>query len=70
MSESQEAASATGGQRHLTRWIVGAIAVILVIVVVIHLVARKKPVRAAPPQVVKVAKAALGDMPETLSAAR
>ncbi|HEY3933901.1 MAG TPA: efflux RND transporter periplasmic adaptor subunit [Gemmatimonadales bacterium] len=45
----------------------GAIVVILVIFVVVHLLERKKPVRAAPPQVVKVSKAARGDMPETLS---
>lgn len=67
MSETQEAASATGRQSHRTRWIVGAVAVILIIFVVFHLLVRKKPVRAAPPQVVKVAKAARGDMPETLS---
>jgi membrane fusion protein, multidrug efflux system len=67
MSETQEASSATGRQSHRARWIVGAIVVILVIFVVVHLLERKKPARAAAPQVVKVAKAARGDMPETLS---
>jgi multidrug efflux system membrane fusion protein len=65
MSETQEAPSARRG--HRTRWIVGAVVAILIIVVIVHLVEKKKPVRAAPPQVVKVSKAARGDMAETLS---
>jgi membrane fusion protein, multidrug efflux system len=52
---------------HRGRWIIGALLAILIIFVIWHIIAQKKPVRAAPPQVVKVAKAALGDMPETLS---
>jgi multidrug efflux system membrane fusion protein len=65
MSETQEAPPAKGS--HRTRWIVAAVVAVLVIFVVIRLLERKKPVRAAPPQVVRVAKAARGDMPETLS---
>jgi len=65
MSETQEAPP---GQRgHRTLWIVAVVVAVLVIIVVIHVLRGSKPVRAAPPQVVKVAKAALGDMPETLS---
>jgi multidrug efflux system membrane fusion protein len=64
MSEAQEAPP--GSRGHLTRWIVGAV-VVLVILVVVHVVKGKKPARGTPPQVVKVAKVALGDMPETLS---
>ncbi len=67
MSETQEGSSATDRKGHRTRWIVGAIVVILVIFVVVRLLERKKPARAAAPQVVKVSKAARGDMPETLS---
>lgn len=67
MSETQEGSSATDRKGHRTRWIIGAIVVILVIFVVVRLLERKKPVRAAAPQVVKVSKAARGDMPETLS---
>jgi multidrug efflux system membrane fusion protein len=52
---------------HRGRWIVGGLIAVLIIFVIWHILAGKKPVRAAPPQVVKVAKAALGDMPETLS---
>jgi multidrug efflux system membrane fusion protein len=65
MSETQEAPPA--GRGHRTRWVVGLVAAILVILVIVHLVEKKKPVRAAAPQVVKVSKAARGDMPETLS---
>jgi multidrug efflux system membrane fusion protein len=39
----------------------------LIALVVMHLLGRKKPVRAAPPQVVAVATATTGSMPETLS---
>jgi membrane fusion protein, multidrug efflux system len=52
---------------HRGRWIIGALVAVLIIFMIWHIVAQKKPVRAAPPQVVKVAKAVLGDMPETLS---
>jgi multidrug efflux system membrane fusion protein len=65
MSETQEAPSARRG--HRARWIVGAVVAILVIFVLIHLLGRKKPARGTPPQVVKVAKVSIGDMPETLS---
>jgi len=52
---------------HRGRWIIGALVAVLIIFIVWHIIAKKKPARAAAPQVVKVAKAALGDMPETLS---
>jgi len=52
---------------HRGRWIIAGLVAVLVIFIIWHIIAQKKPVRAAPPQVVKVAKAALGDMPETLS---
>ena len=65
MSETQEAPPAKRG--HRTRWIVGAVVAILVIFVLFHIFAGKKPPKAAPPQVVKVSTASRGDMPETLS---
>jgi multidrug efflux system membrane fusion protein len=52
---------------HRGRWIIGGLIAVLIIFIIWHILAQKKPARAAPPQVVKVAKAALGDMPETLS---
>ncbi|MGD0492583.1 MAG: efflux RND transporter periplasmic adaptor subunit [Steroidobacteraceae bacterium] len=67
MSKTQEAPSATDRRGHRTRWIVAAVVAILVIFVLVHIFERKKPARTAAPQVVKVSKAALGDMPETLS---
>jgi multidrug efflux system membrane fusion protein len=52
---------------HRGRWILGALVAVLIIFVVWHILAQKKPPRATPPQAVKAAKAVLGDMPETLS---
>jgi membrane fusion protein, multidrug efflux system len=52
---------------HLLRWIVIGVGAILLVLVLIHLFARKPPPRVAPGQVVKVAKATNGDMPVTLS---
>jgi multidrug efflux system membrane fusion protein len=46
---------------------VGGVLAVLVILVLIHVLEGKKPQRTAQPQVVKVAKAFRGDMPETLS---
>jgi multidrug efflux system membrane fusion protein len=68
MSEIQDAPpTAAAPRHHWLRWIVGSVAAVLLIFVLIHLFASKKPARSAAPQVVKVAKAARGDMPETLS---
>ena len=52
-----------------TRWRVLLLLVVLVLiaVVVVHLLRAKKPQRATPPQVVTVATATLGSMPEVLS---
>jgi multidrug efflux system membrane fusion protein len=52
---------------HRGRWIIGGLVAVLLVFVIWHILAQKKPARAAPPQVVKVAKAVIGDMPETLS---
>jgi multidrug efflux system membrane fusion protein len=52
---------------HGLRWIVAIVAAILLFLVLYHLFGAKKPVRAPASQVVKVAKAVQGDMPETLS---
>jgi multidrug efflux system membrane fusion protein len=65
MSVTQEAHQGT--HSHTTRWIVGAVAAVLIAFVLIHIFGKKPPAHGAPPQVVKVAKAVKGDMPETLA---
>src|SRR3984885_13222280 len=68
MSTTQDALSPSAvPPSHRGRWIIGAVVAVLIIFVIWHHFAQKKPPRAAPPQVVKVAKAVLGDMPESLS---
>jgi membrane fusion protein, multidrug efflux system len=54
-------------ESHRTRWIIGAVAAVLIIIVLVHIFTKKPPARGAAPQVVKVAKAVKGDMPETLA---
>jgi multidrug efflux system membrane fusion protein len=56
-----------GAKHHRVRWIVGALLAILVILVLIHIFEGKTPQRGVQPEVVKVAKASQGDMPEILS---
>ncbi len=67
MIATQDASQPGAPRSRRGLWIGGAIAAVLIILVVMHILAGKKPPRATPPQVVKVAKAVLGDMPETLS---
>ncbi|MGC1523653.1 MAG: efflux RND transporter periplasmic adaptor subunit [Steroidobacteraceae bacterium] len=68
MNEIQDAPPATAvARRHWLRWIVGAVVVLLLGLVLLHLFESKKAARGTAPQVVKVAKVARGDMPETLS---
>jgi multidrug efflux system membrane fusion protein len=68
MSEIQDAPPpAAAHRRHRLRWIAGLVAAVLLILVLIHLFGHKKAARGPAPQVVKVATAARGDMPETLS---
>ena len=72
MSEGQD----TQGSPHVetprsprksrTRLIIGILVVLLLLIVVVRLLTHKPVVRNAPPQVVQVAHAARGDMPETL----
>jgi membrane fusion protein, multidrug efflux system len=49
------------------RWIVGCVVTLLAVVVLIHLLGNTKPKKGAQPQVVSVARAMRGDMPEMLS---
>jgi membrane fusion protein, multidrug efflux system len=67
MSEAQDTQAAQGPRNRRTKWILAAVAAVLITLVLVHLFARKPPAHGAAPQVVKVAQAARGDMPETLS---
>jgi multidrug efflux system membrane fusion protein len=67
MITTQDASPSEVPPSHRGRWIIGALVAVLIVFMIWHILAQKKPARAAPPQVVKVAKAAFGDMPETLS---
>jgi multidrug efflux system membrane fusion protein len=67
MSEVQDTQAATGPRSNRTQWIIVLVAAILIILVLVHVFARKPPAHGAAPQVVKVAQAAHGDMPETLT---
>jgi multidrug efflux system membrane fusion protein len=67
MSETQEPQMAKSGRSHRTGWILGLVAAVLLVFVLIHVLERKPAAHGATPQVVKVAQAARGDMPETLS---
>jgi multidrug efflux system membrane fusion protein len=66
-NESQDASAAPGRKSHRTRWIVGLVAAVLIVVVLVRLFERKPAAHGTAPQVVKVAQAVQGDMPETLS---
>jgi membrane fusion protein, multidrug efflux system len=62
-----EAVSTKPKRSRLKLVLIVVVVLALIALVVVHLLGRKKPVRAAPPQVVSVATAATGSMPETLS---
>ena len=65
MSATPEARLAT--RDHRSRWIIGAVVAVLIILMIVRIFGKKPPARGAAPQVVKVAKAVKGDMPETLA---
>jgi multidrug efflux system membrane fusion protein len=67
MSETQDPQTTTDHRTHRTAWIVGAVAAVLLIVVLVRLFERKPTAHGGAAQVVKVAQAIRGDMPETLS---
>jgi multidrug efflux system membrane fusion protein len=67
MSETQDPQAGTGRRSHRTRWILGLVAAVLIVVVLVRLFERKPAAHGAAPQSVKVAAATHGDMPETLS---
>jgi membrane fusion protein, multidrug efflux system len=62
-----EAQAADMIRNRRVRWIVGGIVALVIVIVLIHLLGSRKPKTGAQPQVVRVAKALRGDMPETLT---
>jgi multidrug efflux system membrane fusion protein len=69
MSEARETRytnTAKGPRQRRMKLILAGVAAVLVIFVAWHLISRKPAVHSAAPQVVQVARAARGDMPETL----
>ncbi|HEY2465281.1 MAG TPA: efflux RND transporter periplasmic adaptor subunit [Steroidobacteraceae bacterium] len=67
MSATQDSLAEKSPRRGRVKWILGLVAAVLIIFILVHLFAGKPAARAPAAQVVKVAKAVSGDMPETLS---
>jgi multidrug efflux system membrane fusion protein len=66
MSESWDAPPPGESRSHLTRWIVIAVVAVLLVISIVRWLGQQKPKRGAVAQVVTVAKAVSGDMPESL----
>ncbi len=66
-SESHNLPSSAERSHHRARWILAAVAVILIVLILVHLFEHKPAAHGPAPQSVKVAQATHGDMPETLS---
>jgi multidrug efflux system membrane fusion protein len=67
MSETQDTQAVKVPRNRRARVILAVVAAVLLILVLVHLFERKPSVHGAAPQMVKVAQAAGGDMPETLT---
>jgi len=67
MSEAQDTQAAQGPRNRGTKWILAAVAAVLIILVLVHVFTGKPAAHGAAAQVVKVAQAANGDMPEVLA---
>jgi membrane fusion protein, multidrug efflux system len=66
MSETQDTPRVQPPRSRRTRWVLAAVAAVLLVLVLVHLFVRKHPAAGAAPQVVRVAQATRGNMPETL----
>jgi multidrug efflux system membrane fusion protein len=67
MSAAQDTPPVDRPTRHRARWILIALAAALLTLMLVHLFRGKPAAKGAPPQVVKVAQATTGDMPEILN---
>jgi multidrug efflux system membrane fusion protein len=66
MTETADTKKSTAPRRRRLLWIAGAVLAILIALILWHIL-HKPPAKAVPPQVVKVAQAAKGDMPVILN---
>ena len=67
MNATWDASAANGPRRNRMGWILAAVGLILLILIAVHLFKPKPPAKGTPPQVVRVAQASSGDMPEVLT---
>ncbi|MGO9717741.1 MAG: efflux RND transporter periplasmic adaptor subunit [Steroidobacteraceae bacterium] len=67
MIEAQNAPMAPDRRQRRTYWILGSLAVIVLVIVLVKFFAHKPAASGGAPQVVKVARASRGNMPEILS---
>lgn len=67
MSETQDGQAARGPRNRRRNLILAAVGAVLVALVLFHLFARKAPAQGPAPQVVEVARATSGNMPEKLT---
>jgi multidrug efflux system membrane fusion protein len=67
MNATQDTWADGSPRRSRMGWILGVVAAILLILIAVHIFKPKPPAKGTPPQVVKVAKATSGDMPEVLT---
>jgi membrane fusion protein, multidrug efflux system len=67
MNATQDTPAQESPRRGRLVWVLAAVGALLILLIVIHLVTRKTTTRGTPPQAVKVAQAASGDMPEVLA---
>ena len=67
MSDAQDTPAEQGPRKKRTKLIIAGVAAALIILVIVRLILSKPAARGAPAQVVKVAQAVSGEMPETLT---
>jgi multidrug efflux system membrane fusion protein len=67
MNATQDTPAEKTPRRGRVGLILAVVAAVLLVFIVVHIFTRKPPAKGSPPQVVKVAKATRGDMPETLT---
>lgn len=67
MNATQNTAAGERPRHGRARWVLGAVAAVLIALVLVHLLVRKSSATGEAPQAVKVARVVSGEMPETLT---